>query len=187
MQLKPENLKIYVLITYMLSFFISISVTILVIIFGDYYFSIISPNGEIYLNCTKVKYVVSYFVFVDNVYYFYLGCLKGFGYLRNTTIATFVMFYGIGPFFIYILSFKNKMGVKGIWEGTSISLTLGDILFIYWVFSFDLKKLRELANERIEKDNKNLNLDTNIDLKTEFLNSIENNKDKEENISKKII
>ena len=184
MQLKPENLKIYVLITYMLSFFISISVTILVIIFGDYYFSIISPNEEIYLNCTKVKYVVSYFVFVDNVYYFYLGCLKGFGYLRNTTIATFVMFYGIGPFFIYILSFKNKMGVKGIWESTSIALTLGDILFIYWVFSFDLKKLRELANERIEKDNKNLNLDTNIDLKTEFLNSIENNKDKEKNISK---
>ena len=115
------------------------------------------------------------FCFLDNVYYFYLGCLKGLGYLRNTTIATFVMFYAIGPFFIYILAFKNKMGVKGIWESTSIAITMGDILFIYWVFSFDLIKIKELANERLLKDNKNINI--NNDIKEKFLESNNNNND----------
>ena len=35
-------------------------------------------------------------------------------------------------------------------------MTLGDILFIYWVFSFDLNKIKELANKRIKADDKNI-------------------------------
>ena len=100
--------------------------------------------------------------------------MKGLGYLRNTTIATFVMFFGIGPLLIYILAFKKNMGVKGIWESTSISITLGDILFIYWVFSFDLIKLKELADERIKNDN---------DIKEEFLTNINNNDNEVREIS----
>ena len=167
MKVKPENLKKFFLMSYLFCFIGSIIIIIILLIFGDYYFYIMSPNEEIYINSLRVKYALYYFVFVDNVYYFYLGCLKGLGYLRNTTIATFVMFYGIGPIFIYILAFKNKMGVKGIWESTGFAITMGDILFIYWVFSFDLIKIKELANERISKDNKNIN---NIDIKEEFFN-----------------
>ena len=179
MKVKPENLKKFFLMSYLFCFIGSIIIIIILLIFGDYYFYIMSPNEEIYINSLRVKYALYYFVFVDNVYYFYLGCLKGLGYLRNTTIATFVMFYGIGPIFIYILAFKNKMGVKGIWESTGFAITMGDILFIYWVFSFDLIKIKELANERISKDNKNIN---NIDIKEEFLinnENIQNNHTKE--------
>ena len=60
------------------------------------------------------------------------------------------------------------MGVKGIWESTSIAITLGDILFIYWVFSFDLIKIRQLANERINKDDINIEKN-NEDIKDENL------------------
>ena len=169
MKLKPDQLKTYFFMSYLFAFFLSIIVLLLVILLGDSFFYVISPNEEIYLNCCKIKYVLSYFVFVDNAYYYYLGCLKGLGYLKNTTIATFVMFYGIGPLLIYILAFKNKMGVKGIWESTSIAITLGDILFIYWVFSFDLIKIKELADERIRKDNVNICKIDNNDIEEEFL------------------
>ena len=174
MKLRPEKLKTYFLMSYLFTFIISLLVITILITFGDYYFYCMSPNEEIYLNCCKIKYALCYFIFVDNVYYFYLGCLKGLGYLRNTTIATFIMFYGIGPLFIYYLGFRRKMGVKGIWESTSIALTFGDILFIYWVFSFDLNKIKELANERLKKDE--INLANNIidDIKEEFLINLEN-------------
>ena len=171
MKLKPEQLKTYLLMSYIFSFIMLIIVISLLLIFGDYYFYYISPNEEIYLKCSKIKYVLNYFFFADNAYYFYLGTLKGLGYIRNTTIVTFVMFFGIGPFFIYILAFRNKMGVKGIWESTSIALTMGYILFIYWVFSFDLIKFKKLAEDRIRKDYVNIN----DNIKEEFISNIDNN------------
>ena len=177
MKLKPEKLKTYFLMCYIFDFIMSIFVMILLLSFGDTYFYSISPNQEIFLYSCKAKYALYYFVFVDNIYYFYLGCLKGLGYLRNTTIATFVMFFAIGPILIYILAFKNNMGVKGIWESTSISITLGDILFIYWVFSFDLIKIKELADERIKNDNKNIQKN---DIKEDFLSNTNNNEIREE-------
>jgi MATE family multidrug resistance protein len=156
MKLNPEQLKTYIKMSYLFNFLLLIIVISLLLKYGDYYFNIISPNDEIYLKCSKIIYTLSYFVFADNAYYFFLGCLKGFGYIRNTTIATLVVFFGIGPLLIKILAFIYKMGVKGIWASTSIALTMGSLLFIYWIFSFDLKRMRELAEERIRKDNENI-------------------------------
>ena len=178
MKLKPEQLKTYFFMSYLFSFLMFIIVLSLLLIFGDYYFYLISPNDEIYLKCCEVKYALGYFIFVDNVYYFYLGCLKGLGYLRNTTIATSLIFFGIGPLLIIILALRNNMGVKGIWLSTSMALTMGDILFIYWIFSFDLIKIKELADERIRKDNVNINQlinENNNNIKEEFINNIDNN------------
>ena len=179
MKLKPDKLRTYIKMSYLFNFLMLIIVISLLLIYGDYYFHIISPNDEIFLKCSKVKYTLSYFVFADNIYYFYLGCLKGFGYIRNTTIATLVVFFGIGPLFIIILAFINNMGVKGIWESTSIALTMGSILFIYWIFSFDLIEIRELAEERIRNDNVNIqNIlnENNNNIREEFINNIDNNR-----------
>ena len=179
MILNPEKLRTYIKMSYLFNVLMLIIVISLLLIYGDYYFHIISPNDEIYLKCSKVKYTLSYFVFADNVYYFYLGCLKGFGYIKNTTKATLAVFFGIGPLFIIILAFINKMGVKGIWESTSIALTMGSILFIYWIFSFDLIKIRELAEERIRNDNVNIyNIlnENNNNIREEFINNIDNNR-----------
>jgi MATE family multidrug resistance protein len=178
MKLNPEQLKTYIKMSYLFNFLLLIIVISLLLKYGDYYFNIISPNDEIYLKCSKIIYTLSYFVFADNAYYFFLGCLKGFGYIRNTTIATLVVFFGIGPLLIKILAFIYKMGVKGIWASTSIALTMGSLLFIYWIFSFDLKRMRELAEERIRKDNENIyNImnEKNNNIREEFIYNIANN------------
>ena len=63
-------------------------------------------------------------------------------------------------------------------------MTFGDILFIYWVFSFDLIKIKELADKRINADNKNIIIDS-IDEKESFLKKNENSdKNKDENMNK---
>lgn len=173
MTLPPEKLKNYFLMSYLFSFLGIILVLTIVVFFGDYFFYVMSPNEEIYLNCCKVKIMVCWYIFAENAYYFYLGCLKGYGYLRNTTIVTMIMFFGISPFLIYILSFRNNYGVRGIWASTSIAMTLGDILFIYWVFSFDLIKIKELANKRIKADNKNIPQNEG-EIKEIFLKNMEN-------------
>ena len=172
MSVEPKKLKNYLLMSYLFSFLATIFVISMVIIFGNYYFTLMSPNEEIYNNCCRIKLMVCWYIFAENAYYFFMGCLKGYGYLRNTTIATFVMFFVISPTLIYILAFRCKIGVKGIWESTSFSMTLGDILFIYWVFSFDLVEIKELANKRINADNKNIHEDE----RELFLAKNENNK-----------
>ena len=184
MTMEPEKLKNYFLMSYLFSFCCSVIVLFLVIFFGNFYFEIMAPNEEIYLNCIRVKLLVCWHIFAENVYYFFLGCLKGYGYLRNTTIATIVMFFVISPILIYILAFRCKFGVKGLWASTSFSMTLGDVLFIYWVFSFDLIKIKELANKRIKADNKNI-VDDKKEVKEIFLMENDNselninNKDKD--------
>ena len=184
MKLKPEKLKNYFLMSYLFSFLTSIFVLILIIFFGNYYFLIMSPNEEIYLNCCRIKIMVCWYIFAENAYYFFMGCLKGYGYLKNTTIATIVMFFVISPILIYILAFRCKYGVRGIWESTSFTMTMGDILFIYWVFSFDLIKIKELANKRINADNKNIKDSINNE-KDLFLDKIENSEiNNSENIIK---
>ena len=174
MILKPDKLNLYILMTYLFSFLCSIFVINIIIFFANSYFLIMSPNDEIYLKCCRVKFILCWYIFVENAYYFFMGVLKGYGYLKNTTIATIVMFFVISPTLIYILAFRCNIGVKGIWESTSISMTLGDILFIYWVFSFDLTKMKELANKRIYSDNKNINIDES----ETFLKKNENNENK---------
>ena len=182
MTMKPENLKKYFLMAYLFSFLASIFVIIIIIFFGNYFFLIMSPNDEIFVNCCRIKLMVCWYLFAENAYYFYLGCLKGYGYLNNTTIVTIVMFFVISPILIYFLAFRWNLGVKGIWESTSLTMTLGDILFIYWVFSFDLVKIKELVDKRINADNKNINLNGN-DEKELFLKKNENS-DKNENKNK---
>ena len=176
MTMEPTKLKKYFLMSYLFSFLGIKTVLILVIIFGDYYFYIMSPKEDIYLNCCRIKYILCWYIFSANAYYFFLGCLKGYGYLRNTTIVTMIMFFVISPFLIYNLSFRNKYGVKGIWESSSISMTLADILFVYWVFSFDLIKIKELANKRINADNINIHRDEDK-IKELFLQNIDNSDD----------
>ena len=57
---------------------------------------------------------------------------------------------------------------------------MGYILFIYWVFSFDLIKIKELAEERIRKDNVNIHNINNI--KKDFINNIDNNSETKEEL-----
>ena len=115
-----------------------------------------SPNNEIYEYSRKVIYIILYYVFVDNAYYFYLGCLKAIGYLINPTILTFILFYFLDNCVTYILAFKLKMEIKGIWISLSIGATIGSIVFIYWIFSFDMSEMKKIALKRIEDDKKNL-------------------------------
>ena len=68
MKLKPEQLKTYFKMSYLFNCMMLILVISLLLIFGDYYFKIMSPNDKIYLKCSKIKYALSYFIFADNGY-----------------------------------------------------------------------------------------------------------------------
>ena len=48
------------------------------------------------------------------------------------------------------------MEIKGIWISLSIGATIGAIVFIYWIFSFDMSEMKKIALKRIEDDKKNL-------------------------------
>ena len=110
-----------------------------------------------FMNIQEKLFVLFYIMFLaDNACYFYLGCLKAIGYLINPTILTFILFYFLDNCVTYILAFKLKMEIKGIWISLSIGATIGAIVFIYWIFSFDMSEMKKIALKRIEDDKKNL-------------------------------
>ena len=71
MTMEPTKLKKYFLMSYLFSFLGIKTVLILVIIFGDYYFYIMSPKEDIYLNCCRIKYILCWYIFSANAYYFF--------------------------------------------------------------------------------------------------------------------
>ena len=106
-----------------------------------------------FTNIQEKLFVLFYILFLtDNAYYFYLCCLKAIGYLINPTILTFILFYFLDNCVTYILAFKLKMEIKGIWISLSIGATIGAIVFIYWIFSFDMSEMKKIALKRIEDD-----------------------------------
>ena len=110
-----------------------------------------------FMNIQEKLFVLFYILFLtDNAYYFYLDGLKAIGYLINPTILTFILFYFLDNCVTYILAFKLKMEIKGIWISLSIGATIGAIVFIYWIFSFDMSEMKKIALKRIEDDKKNL-------------------------------
>ena len=163
----PKKLKIYIFSCYCFAVLLGIFVIGIGFFFGDYYIKLMSPNNEIYEYSRKVIYIILYYVFIDNAYYFYLGCLKAIGYLINPTIVTFIIFYFLNNCVTYILAFKLKMEIKGIWLSLSIGVTCGTIVYIYWIFSFDMSEMKEIALKRIEDDKKNID-----NLKMEFSDNL---------------
>ena len=44
------------------------------------------------------------------------------------------------------------MEIKGIWKSLAILTTFGSIVFIYWIFSFDMNEIKKIALKRIEDE-----------------------------------
>ena len=148
-----DALKRYITICYGFSFTLSVIVFFCIIHFGHYFFGVMAPNEEIYQKCMDVIYLVAWFVFADNCYYFFMGVLKAIGYLRNPTIVTFVCSYCIDLTLTYILTNKFDFEVKGIWISLCTGCTTGSCIFIYWVYTFDMEEIKQNAIKRIDHDN----------------------------------
>lgn len=148
-----DVLKRYISICYAFAFTLSVFVFICIYNFGGYYLYVMSPNEEIYERCIEVLGLVCWFVFADCAYYFFMGVLKAIGYLRNPTIVTFMVSYGINITLTYILAYRYELEVKGIWLSLSTGCTCGTSIFIYWVYTFDLEVIKENAIKRINHDN----------------------------------
>lgn len=150
------ELKKFVLICYSFSFALSIGAIILILLFGSTFFYIMAPDEAIYLRCCEIIPILLIYVYCGNGYYVFMHALKGMGYLRNPTIAVFFNFYVVQIILSYLFAFKMKLEVKGIWLSLTIGAAMTFSLFSYWVFSFDLEKLKIKAEQRVKNDHKNI-------------------------------
>lgn len=171
-----NDLKRFVTILYAFLVFLSIIVLFLINVAGRPFFSIMSPESHIFKKCCEVIPFIMTYVIFTNAFYFYMNVLKGFGYLRNPTIATFVNFYLVQISLTYIFCFVFNYEVKGIYCSMSIGSLLTFILFAYWVYSKDIEELKQNAEDRVNNDNRNI---LKIEMKPilNILNDDETNRD----------
>lgn len=146
----------YVTICYGFTIIMSLILLILVEFFGNSFFYYMAPNKDIYKECASLNSFVCWYAFVVNGYQYYIGVLKAMGYLKNPTYVTFIIFYFVEIGLSYILCFKFNNGAKGIWISLGIGCTSAYLIFLVWVYSFDLDSLKEKALERIKNDDKHI-------------------------------
>lgn len=165
------ELKKFIFVCYSFSFALSIVVLFFFFFFSSTFFYIMAPDETIYLRCCEIIPYLLCYVYCSNGYYVFMNALKGMGYLRNPTVAIFFTFYVVQPILSYLFAFKMKLEVKGIWMSLVIGAFITFLLFFYWVFSFDLEKLKVKAEQRVKNDHKNIiNIEMKPIMSTEDLN-----------------
>ena len=92
-----------------------------------------------------------------------------------------IVFFGISLLFIYIFAFSNKMDVKVNWEIAPIALAMWIILFICWIYSFNLvkviyNKIRVYINKYIKKEKLIKEQPISVSLESKKKNIISNGK-----------
>lgn len=156
MTASSNDLKRFVTIVYGFSLCLSVIVLTIVYIFSSPFFSLMAPEENIYKKCCEIIPFLMAYILFTNGFYFFMHVLKGFGYLRNPTIATFVNFYLIQISLTYIFCFVFNCEVNGIYTSMSIGSLLTFMLFAYWTYSKDIDVLKQNAEDRISNDEKKI-------------------------------
>lgn len=104
--------------------------------------------AKLYINDTQVLPLAAYLIFIaaffqlsDGIQAVALGILRGMKDVNIPTIITLIAYWVIGLPIGYYWAFNKNLGVKGIWMGLVVGLTVSAIL-LSWRFYHNLRKIK---------------------------------------------
>lgn len=134
-------------------YFFAFVMAIIILSLRSYIPYIFSKDVEIVSLLQKLICFLIFYIFIDYLTATYSGIYRGCGRQKISALAIFLSFYMISLPLVYLLAFKFKMGVYGIW----ISFCIGNLtLFICYSlihkFKTDFNTICHETKNRIEKD-----------------------------------
>jgi multidrug resistance protein, MATE family len=104
---------------------------ILFIVFNQFFPSLYIKEPEVIEIAAGLLIIAGFFQISDGVQVVGLGALRGLADVKVPTLVTLVAYWVIGLPVGYFLAFYAGMGVKGVWYGLLIGLSITAVLLLY--------------------------------------------------------
>ena len=116
-ELRPDLAKSYGTICQRIGNMISIVLSCIYLLLGEWYFGMFFEEAHIIAIGVEIMHVLMIIVLLQISQVIYMGCLRGAGDVKFTTMASMLSITFIRPIFSYLFCYALDFGVIGIWYG----------------------------------------------------------------------
>ncbi len=116
-ELRPDLAKSYGVICQRIGNMISIVLSCIYLLFGEWYFGMFFEEAHIIAIGVDIMRVLTVIVLLQISQVIYMGCLRGAGDVKFTTMASMISITFMRPISSYIFCYMLGFGVIGIWYG----------------------------------------------------------------------
>ncbi len=116
-ELRPDLAKSYGTICQRIGNMISIVLACIYLVFGEWYFGMFFEEAHIVAIGVEIMRVLTVIVLLQISQVIYMGCLRGAGDVKFTTMASMLSITFVRPIFSYVFCYMMGFGVLGIWYG----------------------------------------------------------------------
>ncbi|MBR6614405.1 MAG: multidrug transporter [Lachnospiraceae bacterium] len=116
-ELRPDLAKSYGTICQRIGNMISIVLACIYLLLGEWYFGMFFEEAHIIAIGVDIMRVLTIIVLLQISQVIYMGCLRGAGDVKFTTMASMLSITFVRPIFSYVFCYALGFGVIGIWYG----------------------------------------------------------------------
>lgn len=116
-ELRPDLAKSYGTICQRIGNIISIILSCIYLVFGEWYYGMFFEEVHIVAIGVGIMRVLTIIVLLQISQVIYMGCLRGAGDVKFTTMASMLSITFVRPIFSYLFCYAMNFGVIGIWYG----------------------------------------------------------------------
>ncbi len=116
-ELRPDLAKSYGTICQRMGNLISIILACIYLLLGEWYFGMFFKEAHIIAIGVEIMRVLTIIVLLQISQVIYMGCLRGAGDVKFTTMASTLSITFVRPIFSYLFCYAMGFGVIGIWYG----------------------------------------------------------------------
>ena len=130
---KPELAQRYGFLCQRIGNVISVILSLLYLFLGEWFFGLYFEDPETIAIGVKIMQVMVFIVLMQVAQVIYMGCLRGAGDVRFTTIASIISVTCIRPATSYLFAYLLGFGIIGVWYGC-IADQLCRLILTTWRF-----------------------------------------------------
>ena len=116
-ELRPDLAKSYGTICQRIGNMISIVLACIYLVLGEWYYGMFFEETHIIAVGVQIMRVLTVIVLLQISQVIYMGCLRGAGDVKFTTMASMLSITFVRPIFSYLFCYVLGFGVLGIWYG----------------------------------------------------------------------
>ena len=130
---KPDLAQRYGFLCQRIGNVISVILSVLYLFLGEWFFGLFFDEAETIAIGVKIMQVMVFIVLMQVAQVIYMGCLRGAGDVRFTTIASIISVTCIRPLTSYMFAYLLGFGIIGVWYGC-IADQLCRLILTNWRF-----------------------------------------------------
>lgn len=131
---EPDMAKKYGFVCQRIGNVISVILSILYLVGGEAFFRAYFPKDPYVVSIgVKIMQIMVFIVLMQVAQVIYMGCLRGAGDIKFTTMASTISVTIIRPVVSYLLAYTCNMGIVGIWLGI-VADQVARLLLTNWRF-----------------------------------------------------